>query len=82
MGVLGHRSAVAEVLGVPVSGLPAWLLWRAVYLWKLPGWGRRLKVLSSWALDVLLPTDLAQLKLDDSVKLSKEHFEQGSEVFC
>ncbi|MBV9929087.1 MAG: FAD-dependent oxidoreductase [Acidobacteria bacterium] len=81
MGALGHRSAVAEVLGVPVSGLPAWLLWRAVYLMKLPGWGRRLRVAASWALDVLLPAELAQLKLDDSVKLAREHFEPGEEVF-
>ena len=81
MGALGRRSAVAEVFGVPVAGLPAWLLWRAVYLMKMPGWGRRLKVAASWALDVLLPADLVQLKLDDSVKLSREHFEPGQEVF-
>ena len=48
---------------------------------KMPGWGRRLKVAASWALDVLLPAELAQLKLDDSEKLSKEHFEPGQEVF-
>ncbi|HWS89070.1 MAG TPA: FAD-dependent oxidoreductase [Pyrinomonadaceae bacterium] len=82
LGALGRRSAVAEVFGVPVAGLPAWLMWRAVYLSKMPGWGRRLKVAASWALDVLLPTELAQLKLDDSAKLSKEHFEPGQEVFA
>jgi NADH dehydrogenase len=81
LGALGRRSAVAEVLGVPVSGFPAWLLWRAVYLMKMPGWGRRLKVAASWALDALLPAELAQLKLDDSVKLAREHFEPGQEVF-
>lgn len=58
MGALGHRSAVAEMFGVPVSGFIAWLMWRAVYLMKLPGWGRRLKVAASWAMDTLLPTEL------------------------
>ncbi len=82
MGALGHRSAVAEIFGVPVSGYLAWLIWRAVYLMKLPGWGRRLKVAASWLLDLLLPTELVQLKLDDSEKLAKEHFEPGREVFC
>jgi NADH:ubiquinone reductase (H+-translocating) len=82
MGALGHRSAVAEVMGIPVSGFIAWLMWRAVYLMKLPGWGRRLKVAASWVMDVLLPTELVQLKLNDSVKAAREHFEPGEEVFC
>src|SRR5262249_51657333 len=32
---LGNRSAVAEILGVHVSGFVAWILWRAIYLAKL-----------------------------------------------
>jgi NADH dehydrogenase len=81
MGALGHRSAVAEVLGVPVSGFPAWLLWRAVYLMKLPGWGRRLKVAADWTLDLFLPAELVQLKLQDTMGIGKEHFEPGQAVF-
>lgn len=37
---------------------------------------------ASWLLDLLLPTELVQLKLDDSEKLAREHFEPGREVFC
>src|SRR5262249_4643789 len=48
MGALGHHSAVAEILGVKVSGFLAWWLWRTIYLMKMPGWGRRLKVATSW----------------------------------
>src|SRR5262249_39704701 len=29
---LGNRSAVAEIMGVRVSGFIAWVLWRAIYL--------------------------------------------------
>jgi NADH:ubiquinone reductase (H+-translocating) len=81
MGALGHRSAVAEIMGVPVSGFLAWWLWRTIYLMKLPGWGRRLKVAVSWTLDLLLPAELVQLKLDQSVGISREHFEAGQVVF-
>jgi NADH dehydrogenase FAD-containing subunit len=28
MGSLGHRSAVAEMFGINISGLLAWLMWR------------------------------------------------------
>jgi NADH:ubiquinone reductase (H+-translocating) len=81
MGSLGHRSAVAEILGVKVSGFIAWWIWRTIYLMKLPGWGRRLKVASAWTLDVLLPADLVQLKLAGSRGIAREHFEPGQEVF-
>ena len=81
MGALGHRSAVAEIFGFNVSGFLAWWLWRTIYLMKLPGWGRRLKVATSWTLDLLLPPDLVELKLDGSPGMSKEHFEPGQEVF-
>jgi NADH dehydrogenase len=81
LGALGHRSAVAEIMGVPVSGFLAWWLWRTIYLSKLPGWGRRLKVATSWALDLLLPAELVQLRLNNSVGIAREHFEPGEAVF-
>jgi NADH dehydrogenase len=81
LGALGHRSAVAEIMGVPVSGFLAWWLWRTIYLSKLPGWGRRLKVATSWTLDLLLPAELVQLKLTNSAGITREHFEPGEAVF-
>jgi NADH dehydrogenase len=81
MGSLGHRSAVAEILGLHVSGFLAWWMWRTIYLMKMPGWGRRLKVASSWTLDLLLPPELVELKLAGSMGMAQEHFEPGQEVF-
>ena len=81
MGALGHHSAVAEIMGVNISGFAAWWIWRTIYLMKLPGWGRRLKVASSWTLDLLLPAELVELKLTGSMGMTQEHFEPGEEVF-
>ncbi|MFY9556889.1 MAG: FAD-dependent oxidoreductase [Blastocatellia bacterium] len=81
MGALGHHSAVAQVMGVNISGFLAWWMWRTIYLMKLPGWGRRLKVAVSWTLDVLLPSELVELKLTGSMGITQEHFEPGEEVF-
>jgi NADH dehydrogenase len=81
MGALGHRSAVAEVFGVKLSGFVAWWMWRTIYLSKLPGFGRRLKVATSWTLDLLLPPELVQLKLGSSSGIGQEHFEPGQIVF-
>jgi NADH:ubiquinone reductase (H+-translocating) len=56
---LGRQSAAAELRGMRFSGLPAWLLWRGVYLWKLPGPQKRLRVLVDWAVELLFPRDIA-----------------------
>jgi NADH dehydrogenase len=81
MGSLGHRTAVAEIFGIPIAGFVAWFLWRTIYLMKIPGWGRRIKVAASWTLDLFLPPELVQLKLANSVGVTQEHFEPGQEVF-
>ena len=38
---IGGHKAVAEILGFRMSGFLAWLLWRGIYLFKLPSWSRR-----------------------------------------
>lgn len=37
---LGQRSAVAQMLGIELSGFVAWFVWRTIYLSKLPGFVR------------------------------------------
>ena len=81
MGSLGHRSAVAEIFGVKISGFIAWWMWRTIYLMKMPGWGRRLKVASAWTLDLILPPDLVELRFGRSQGMSQEHYEPGQDVF-
>ena len=49
------------MFGLKLSGFPAWFLWRSVYLFKMPGWGRRLRVALDWALGLLFPRQIVQL---------------------
>jgi NADH dehydrogenase len=58
---LGCRTGVAKVFGIKLAGFPAWFLWRTVYLSKMPGWGRRLRVALEWTLDLLFPRDIVQM---------------------
>jgi NADH dehydrogenase len=81
MGSLGHRSAVAEVFGLKLSGFLAWWLWRTVYLMKLPGLDRKIRVAVDWMLDLLLPSDIVQLRTDRAVSIRREHFEPGQAIF-
>lgn len=59
---LGRHSAVAEVAGVRFSGIVAWWLWRTIYLMKLPGFERKLRVLIDWTLDLFFPRDIVYLR--------------------
>jgi NADH dehydrogenase len=58
--VVGHHTACAEIKGLRFSGLFAWLLWRGIYLGKLPGLERKTRVLSDWLLELVFPRDIVQ----------------------
>lgn len=62
---LGHRNAVGLVVGRPVTGLPAWFLWRGYYLWQLPTALRKARVALDWTLDMVFPPDIAWLPTSD-----------------
>jgi len=65
--VVGHQTACAE-LTVPFaparslrfSGLLAWLIWRGIYVSKLPGLERKIRVLMAWTLELFFPRDIIQ----------------------
>jgi NADH dehydrogenase len=74
---LGQRSAVANVFGVKLTGFFAWFLWRTIYLMKLPGFARKLRVALDWTLDLLFPRDIAQLQVFQRRRVDVHHFEPG-----
>lgn len=57
LAAIGQRAGVAEVLGMRFSGFAAWWLWRTIYLAKLPGWDRKVRVALQWTLDLLFRKD-------------------------
>jgi NADH:ubiquinone reductase (H+-translocating) len=65
--VVGHQTACAELAipfggsrSVKFSGLAAWLLWRGIYLAKLPSTERKVRVLLDWTLELFFPRDIVQ----------------------
>jgi NADH dehydrogenase len=63
IAALGCRTGVAKVFGFKLSGFPAWFLWRTVYLMKMPGFARRIRIAIDWTMDLLFPRDAVQLGL-------------------
>ena len=64
MGLLasiGRHTGVAMVFGVKFSGFAAWWLWRTVYLAKLPGLAKKLRVMVGWTLDLFFGREIEQM---------------------
>jgi NADH:ubiquinone reductase (H+-translocating) len=59
---LGRRCAVAEMFGLRFSGFIAWWLWRTIYLMKLPGLERKVRVALDWTLELFFPRDIVYLR--------------------
>jgi NADH:quinone reductase (non-electrogenic) len=65
--VVGHQTACAELTvpfargtSVRFSGLLAWFMWRGIYLSKLPGRERKIRVLMDWTIELFFPRDIVQ----------------------
>jgi NADH dehydrogenase len=81
LGSLGHFSAVAEILGLRVSGFLAWVLWRTIYLMKMPGIFSKMRVAIAWTNALVFPPDLVQIKLLRQTGIVRQHFEAGEAIF-
>jgi NADH dehydrogenase len=79
---LGRRSAVADMMGIRFSGFPAWFAWRTVYLSKLPGVVRKLRVALDWTLDLFFPRDITQIQTVKQDHLRVDHYEPGESIIA
>lgn len=78
---IGNRKAVALVFGLKLSGLPAWLLWRGVYLSKMPTLVRKIQISLDWLWQLVFPRDIVQLNMWPTERFGRVHFEAGQFVF-
>ena len=64
MGMLasiGHNKAVAEIFGIQFSGLIGFMMWRGVYLLKVPTLARKVRLFLEWNWAMFFPPDIAHL---------------------
>ncbi len=73
---LGGTKAVARPLGIEITGVPAKLVARGYHLMALPSNGNRIRVLTDWIHNALLPPQSASLALvhpQDALIASAQH---------
>jgi NADH dehydrogenase len=61
LSTIGHNKAVAEMFGIKLSGFIAWLLWRGVYLLKIPTLSRKSRLFLEWNWAMFFPPDISHL---------------------
>jgi NADH dehydrogenase len=60
---VGHNKAVAEVFGLKISGFIAWLLWRGLYLLRMPTLARKARLFLEWNWAMFFPPDISHAGL-------------------
>jgi NADH dehydrogenase len=63
MAALGHNQAAADVLGLEITGFPAWWLRRTYYLFQMPRWERRVRIALDWTVSLFYRPDLTKIDL-------------------
>jgi NADH:ubiquinone reductase (H+-translocating) len=80
LATIGAREAVAEVMGFHFRGFFAWWLWRTIYLAKLPGAMRRLRVTVDWTFEVIFPRDIGIVLPPPDEPLRSIHVQVGESL--
>ena len=81
LATVGHRQAVATIKGLKFSGFFAWFMWRTIYLSKLPGLERKLRVAAEWTVELFFPRDITLLTPQYSSPLQATYINKGEYLF-
>lgn len=63
MAALGHYQAIGRVTGIPLTGFPAWWTWRTYYLFQMPRWSRRIRIMIDWTVALFFRPDIVKVDL-------------------
>jgi NADH dehydrogenase len=81
VAAIGQRTGVAEIYGFRFSGFLAWLMWRTIYLGKLPRFEKKLQVALHWTMDLFFPKELTQLLTADGIRRAAQSLEASKAFF-
>jgi len=76
MASLGHTRAVALVFGVRLTGFPAWWIRRTYYLFQMPRWDRRLRIVLDWTVALFFRPDITKVEL----RVEREQVQQARKM--
>jgi NADH dehydrogenase len=63
MVALGHSRAVVQAFGTQFNGFFAWWFRRTYYLFQMPLWDRRLRIVLDWTIELFFRPDITKVDL-------------------
>jgi NADH dehydrogenase len=63
LAALGHYNGVGRIKRMRIYGFLAWWVWRSYYLFQMPQWSRRLRIILDWTVALFFRNDVVQLDL-------------------
>src|SRR5215467_58488 len=64
---LSRRTAVADLVGLKLTGFVAWFMWKTVYMLKLPTAAARVRVVLDWTIELFFDRDVSELGVEEEV---------------
>jgi len=64
---IGRNNAVAEIFGIHITGIIAFMAWRGVYFLKTPTLSRKVRLFLEWNWAMVFPPDVAHLGYERSI---------------
>lgn len=77
---LGRRRALAQVKGIELTGIPAWIVWRAFFIRFVPTVDRQLRILLDWIVTPFVGRDIVEIRPREPFGLRREHYEAGQAI--
>ncbi len=69
---VGEHYAAVNLLGVQLSGIIGWFVWRTLYLSKIIGMSNRIRIVIDWTLDLLIERSITQFKAGEEKQFTDD----------
>ena len=63
MASLGHTRAVVQIFGLHLTGFIAWWMRRTYYLFQMPQWNRRFRIVLDWTVALFFRPDITKVEV-------------------
>jgi NADH:ubiquinone reductase (H+-translocating) len=77
---IGRNNGVAEIYGFQFSGRLAWMMWRAIYLSKIPTLPAKIGIALDWTIAALFRPPVARIRIAGGGPGGREHYASGDAI--
>jgi NADH dehydrogenase len=75
---LGRYKGIGRIRKLRLKGFAAWWVWRSYYLFQMPRWSRRLRIMVDWTVALLFKNDVVELEMNRDLLEPKQRNESSA----